>query len=136
LGLLTTIGTVVPLVDRARVTVTVATTPLAIRVSFIPAVRHSTEPLVELQVRVLPALLRVAAAVTTMELTSLGTNERVHCRAAGAPLLPLNVRFSDTEPPSTAEPDERLNEELMAETVRLMLAVAEAPLYAAVTVAV
>ncbi|HEY9139769.1 MAG TPA: hypothetical protein VIN93_02710 [Bryobacteraceae bacterium] len=109
-GLLTAIGTVAPLVAGERVTVTVTTTPLPIVESFIPAVKQVTEPLAELQVRVLFALPRAAPATTARELTSLGTNANVHCRPAGAPLLLLNERFNETEPPSTADPDARLRE--------------------------
>ena len=108
--LLTAMGTVAPLVAGDRVTVTVATTQLPIVESFIPSVRHVTEPLTELQVRVLPAVASAGPAVTTTEVASVGTNERVHCKPAGAPPLELNERFSDTEPPSTAEPDERPRE--------------------------
>src|ERR1017187_1963302 len=108
-GLLSTMGTVVPPVAGERVTVTVATTQLPIVETFIPAVRHVTEPLTKLHVRFLPAAASAGPAVTANELTSLGTNDNFHCKPAGAP-PPLNERFSDTEPPSTAEPDERLRE--------------------------
>ncbi|MFY9725179.1 MAG: hypothetical protein WAJ87_06770 [Bryobacteraceae bacterium] len=107
-GLLIATGTVAPLVAGERVTVTVAITPPPIAESFIPAVRQVTEPLAELQVRVLFALVSVAAAATERELTSLGANVNVHCKPAGAPLLLLNERFNETDPPSTADPDERL----------------------------
>jgi hypothetical protein len=109
-GLLTAMGTVAALVAGERVTVTVATTQLPIVESFIPSVRHVTEPLTEWQVRVLPAVASAGPAATTTEVASVGTNESVHCKPAGAPPLELNKRFSDTEPPSTAEPDERLKE--------------------------
>lgn len=108
-GPLTTMGTVGPLVSGARVTVTVATMQLPIVTSFNPTVKHMTEPLTELQLSVLPALASAGPAATTTELTSLGTNESVHSKPAGA-LPPLNERFSETEPPSTADPDARLRE--------------------------
>jgi hypothetical protein len=103
-----TMGTVEPLVTGERVTVTVATTPLPIVESFMPSVRHVTDPLAELQVRLQPAAVSTGPAATAM-LASVGTNENVHCRPAGAP-LPPNERLRDVEPPSTAEPDERLKE--------------------------
>jgi len=137
IGLLTAMGTVEPLVAGERVTVTVPTTPLPIVESVAPIATHVTVPLTELQVRVLPAVPRVAPAATTTELTSLGANERAHCKPAGAPPLPFNERLSATEPPSTAEPDDRLSEVgAGAEVVKVTLAVAEVPLYVAVTVAV
>jgi hypothetical protein len=109
MGLLTTIGTVAPLVAGARTTVTVATTPLAIVASFKPAVMHVTEPLLGLQTRVLVAAPSAGPAATLRELMSLGAYENAHCKPAGAP-LPPSVRFSDTVPPSTAEPPARLTE--------------------------
>jgi len=135
IGLLTAMGTVEPLVAGERVTVTVAATPLPIVESVAPIAMQVTVPLPGLQARVLLALPRVAPAATTTELTSLGANESIHCKPAGAPTLPPNERFRATEPPWTAEPDDRLRE-AGAETVKLMLAVAEVPLYVAVTVAV
>jgi hypothetical protein len=111
-ALLTAMGTVAPLVAGERVTVTVATTPLPIVESVAPIAMHVTEPLTELHVRVLLAPLSAAPAATTTEVASVGTNESVHCKPAGAPPLALNERFSDTEPPSTAEPDKRLREDV------------------------
>jgi hypothetical protein len=106
-GLLTTMGTVAPLVAGKRVTVAVATTPLPIVESVTPIAIQVTEPLAELQVRVLLASSAVPAATTT-ERTSVGANANVHCKPAGAPPLEFNERLNDTEPPSTAEPDDRL----------------------------
>lgn len=111
-GLPTTMGTVEPLVAGERVTVTVATTPLPIVEPVIPLATHVTEPLAELQVRVWPPLLSAAPPAATTEVASVGTNESVHCKPAGAPPLALNERFNDTEPPSTAAPDERLREDV------------------------
>ena len=111
-GLLTVIGTVEPLVAGERVTVAVATRPLPIVESVAPIAMHVTDPLAELQVRVLPALPSAAPGATTTELTSEGTNANVHCEPAGAPALEFNERLSDTEPPSTVEPDERLREDV------------------------
>jgi hypothetical protein len=108
-GLLTVMGTVAPLVADESVTVAVATTPLAIVESVAPMAMHVTEPLAELHVSVLLALLSAVPGVTTTE-ASVGTNANVHCKPAGAPPLELKVRFSATEPPSTAEPDERPRE--------------------------
>lgn len=124
-GLLTAIGTVAPLVAGARVTVTVATTPLAMVESVAPIARQVTVPLTELHARVLFAPVSAAPAVTTAEVTSLGTYANVHCKPAGAPPLAFKVRFSATEPPATALPDARLTEDAMAEVVKLMPAVAE-----------
>jgi len=98
-----------PLVADESVTVAVATTPLAIVESVAPMAMHVTEPLAELHVSVLLALLSAVPGVTTTE-ASVGTNANVHCKPAGAPPLELKVRFSATEPPSTAEPDERPRE--------------------------
>jgi hypothetical protein len=118
-------GTVAPLVAAETVTVTVATKPLPIVESVAPIATQVTEPLTGLQVRVLLALVSAAPGVTTTEGASLGTNANVHCKPAGAPLVPLRVRFSATEPPSTAEPDERLTEDATgAEAIKPMLAVA------------
>ena len=110
LGLLTAIGTDEPLVAGERVTVTVATTPLAMVESVVPVAAHVTDPDAELQARVLPALVSAAPGATTTDVASLGTNPNVHCESAGAPPLVLNERLSDTEPPSTAEPDDRLRD--------------------------
>jgi hypothetical protein len=77
-GLMTARGTVEPLVAAERVTVTVATTPLPIVESDIPAATHVTEPLAELQVRVLPALLSAVPAVTATDIASVGTNVSAH----------------------------------------------------------
>jgi len=103
-----TTGTVEPLVAGERVTVMVATTPLPMVESFRPSVRQVTDPLAGLQVRLQPAAVSTGPAATVM-LASVGTNESVHCRPAGAP-LPLNERLRDVEPPSTAEPEDRLRE--------------------------
>jgi len=105
-GLLTTMGTVAPLVAGERVTVAVATTPLPIVESVVPIAIHVTEPVAAWHVRFLFALLSAVPGLTTTELTSPGANAYVHSTPAGAP--PFNVRFNDTEPPSTAEPDDRL----------------------------
>ncbi len=111
-GLLTAMGTEEPLVAGERVTVTVATTPLPIVESVVPVAAQVTDPEAELQVRVLPALVSAAPGATTTDVASLGTKPSVHCESAGAPPLPLNERLSDTEPPSTAEPDERLRDDV------------------------
>lgn len=111
-GLLTTMGTVPPLVTGERVTVAVATTPLPIVESVAPIAIHVTEPVAALQVIVLFALLSAVPGMTTTELTSPAANVYVHSTPAGAPPLPLNERFRATEPPSTAAPDERLREDV------------------------
>jgi len=59
---------------------------------------------------VLLAPPRAAPATTLTDLTSAGENESIHSIPAGAPPLLLNETFSGAEPPSTAEPDERLRE--------------------------
>ena len=111
-GLLTVMGTVAPLVVEARVTVSVASTPLPIVESVAPTATQVTEPLVGLQVRVLLALPTAAPGATATDLTSPGANAIVHCDPAGAVPLALNDRLSETEPPRTAEPDARLRDDV------------------------
>jgi len=125
-GTQTRMGTIAPLGAGERVTVTVATTPLPIVESVAPIAMHDTEPLTALQVIVLFALASAAPATTTAEVTSLGTKSNLHCKPAGAPVLPFNVSVSGTEPPVSAAPDERLSEDAAgAEAAKLMMAVAE-----------
>jgi hypothetical protein len=111
-GLVTVMGTVAPLVAGASATVTVASTPLLIAESVVPTATQVTEPVDGLQVSVLPAALTAAPGATATELTSPGANANVHCDPAGPVPLVLNERLSDTEPPSTAEPDERVRDDV------------------------
>ena len=58
--------------------------------------------------RLLPALPRLEPATTLTEVISVGANENIHARLAGAPPLLLNERLKATEFPVIAEPEERL----------------------------
>ena len=64
-------GTEELLVDEARVTVTTATVPLPIVLEFMPATRQVVDPLVALQLSVLPGAVRADPAVRLMAATSL-----------------------------------------------------------------
>jgi len=112
IGLLIVMGTVAVLVAGDKLTIAVAITPLPMVESVDPTTTHLTEPPAELHVRVFPSLLSADPAATTTELTSPGANEYVHSTPAGAVPLSLNERLSATEPPSAAEPEERLIEDV------------------------
>ena len=93
-----------------RVAVTTATTPLLILVAFMPLARHMTDPVLELQLSVLPAPVRAGPAIVLRELMSLGEYESVHCRPAGTLVAAFKERFSERAPPLTAEPEAKLKE--------------------------
>ena len=65
-------------VPTAMVGVTTATTPLLIRLAFIPLTTQVIDPLPELHVRVLPADVSMGPPVTLREVTSLAGYESVH----------------------------------------------------------
>jgi hypothetical protein len=98
-----------PLV-AAIVAVTTATTPLLMAVAFMPVARQLRAPALALQLRVLPALVRADPARMLRELMSLGAYESFHCKPAGALVAALNERFSEREPPFTADPEARVKD--------------------------
>src|SRR5579864_3643978 len=89
-----------PLVCAANVTVTWATTPLAIVLAFGPEARHMSEPLLLAHDRVFPAAFRAAPAELVITDTSPGAYWRFHCAAAGAnPGEAFSDSARETEPP-------------------------------------
>ncbi len=112
----TAIGSVIPrvtdgpLVGFASVAVTVATTPLAIVVEFIPEARQIIAPLALLQVTVFCAPLSTEPVFTLTELISLVEYVSVHCKALGKEPEPFHDRFKVTLPPWTAEPEDNWRE--------------------------
>ena len=93
-----------------RVAETTATTPLPMALAFMPVARQVTEPAAELQLSVLPAAVNAGPAAVLSEIMALGGYESVHSRPAGALVAALKERFSDREPPCTAEPEAKLKD--------------------------
>ena len=104
----TLIGTDEPPAAAEKVSVTVAATPSAIVVSLAPPLAHITEPDAELHDSVLPALPRLAPPTTLTEVTSPGAYDNCQASPAGDSPLLLSDRFNETDPPGTAEPEDRL----------------------------
>ena len=98
-------------VDPETVSVTVATTPLAIGVSFIPYSTQVAVPATVLQESVFEAAVAAApAAITTFEKSTV-ESVMTHWRPAGWVLFgSLIDRFNTTVPPGAPEPAERLIE--------------------------
>ena len=103
-------GTVAPLVAESW-TATTATTPLPMRLAFMPLARQVNDPLPELQVMVLPAAVKAAPADTLTETMSLVAYDNVHCIADGTlPVAAFNDRLRLRVPPGSAEPEAKLSE--------------------------
>ena len=98
------------LLVAATVAVTTATTPLPMVLASMPVARQVRDPVLELQFSVLLAPVNAAPATAVRELISLGAYESVHCKPAGALVAAFKERFSDTEPPLTADPEARLRD--------------------------
>ena len=104
-------GTEVLLVTEPRVTVTMAMTPLAMVLAFMPAARHTDDPLRAAQVSVLFAAVRAGPATTLTDVTSPGAYESVHCKPEGILVAAaVQLRFRDDVPPGAAAPEERAKE--------------------------
>ncbi len=93
----------------ARVTVALATTPLAMVVAFMPDAIHVTDAAPGLQLMVFPAVVKTGPAAKLMEVTSRDGNVIVHCTAATA-VEDAKDRSNDTDPPWTVEPEAKLRE--------------------------
>jgi hypothetical protein len=104
----TGIDTLEPAVE-ASFTLTLATTPSAIPVAFMPVARQVKVVVPETQLSVLPAAVSTGPAAAVSEVTSVEGYERVHCSPdAAAP--PATERFTETEPPGRADPEAKVNE--------------------------
>jgi len=86
-----------------------ATTPLPMALVFTPVARHVIAPTPVTQLSVLPAAVSADPAIALREVISVGVYEIVHCKPAGALAPAFNDRFSETEPPLTADPEAKLN---------------------------
>jgi len=89
-----------------RFTMTVASTPEAIGVVFMPLTRHLTVPLPVLQSTVFPAAKSPDDAVVLTDAISLAGSESVHSTPDGAFPELASDRFKSTELPRTAEPED------------------------------
>ena len=86
-----------------------ATTPLPMALVLTPVARHVIAPTPVTQLSVLPAAVSADPAIALREVISVGVYEIVHCKPAGALAPAFNDRFSETEPPLTADPEAKLN---------------------------
>jgi hypothetical protein len=96
-------------VDAEIVSVTVATTPLEIGVSFMPYSTQLDAPATLLQEIVFPAAVAALPATTLIPEKSVVEYVITHCRLAGSALLgSLIERFNTTPVPGLPEAGERL----------------------------
>jgi hypothetical protein len=86
-----------------------ATTPLPMALVLTPVARHVIAPTLVTQLSILPAVVSAGPAIALREVISVGVYEIVHCKPAGALAPAFNDRFSETEPPLTADPEAKLN---------------------------
>ena len=94
-------GTLDPPVDGAMTTVMVATTPLLMVPASIPLARQVTDPATELQLKVLPAAVKLGPAATVKDEILPGEYESVHCSAVAALAYELfRAKVRVVEPPA------------------------------------
>src|SRR4029077_52099 len=98
------------LLVEATVAVATATMPLLMVLALMPVARQVTDPVLEMQLSVLPALVRADPATTLRELMSLGAYVNFHCKPAGALVAALNERFSEREAPFNADPEAKVKD--------------------------
>jgi hypothetical protein len=86
-----------------------ATTPLPMVSTFTPVAKHVIAPMPVAQLSVLPAVVSAGPATALREVISAGGYKMVHSKPAGAVAPAFNDRFSEREPPLTADPEAKLN---------------------------